>query len=64
MLVAGSPEGAISSVVCTALDPLSFALPMLVASSPEGAIYSVVCAALDPPSLVDLAVCAADSSVH
>eukprot|EP00957_Ditylum_brightwellii_P083676 6360416-Ditylum_brightwellii.AAC.1 len=64
MLVAGSTEGAISSVVGAALDPPSSALPMLVAGSTEDAISSVVGAASDPLSLVDLAVRAADFSVH
>eukprot|EP00957_Ditylum_brightwellii_P179719 13690523-Ditylum_brightwellii.AAC.1 len=64
ILVASSPEVALSSMFDTASDPPSFTLPISVASSPKVALSSVIGAASDPPSLVDLAVPAADSSVH
>eukprot|EP00957_Ditylum_brightwellii_P069561 5283330-Ditylum_brightwellii.AAC.1 len=64
MSVAGSPKDAISFVVGATLDPPSSALPMLVTGSPKDATSSVVGITSDPTSLVDLAICAADFSVH
>eukprot|EP00957_Ditylum_brightwellii_P164866 12552141-Ditylum_brightwellii.AAC.1 len=64
MLVAGSPEVTLSSMVGAALDRPPPTLAILVASSPEVALSSMVDAVLDPHSLVNLADCTANSSVY